>query len=80
MRFELFGYTIVEDLFTEQELQPIEAAANRTKEEILSAAGSCTLDPPPAPRKYDDFREGAIWRANRRRTGFGRPSPRTTGD
>ena len=71
MRFELFGYTIVEDLFTEPELQSIEASANRLKAEILEAAGNVEITPPPPPRKYEDFRDGAIWRANRRRTASG---------
>ncbi len=50
MRFELFGYTIVEGLFTEQELQSIEAAANRAKEEILATVGARTFKPPPPPK------------------------------
>ena len=71
MRFELFGYTIVEDLFTEQELQSIEAAANRAKEEILATVGARTFKPPPPPKKYDDFKAGAIWRGLRTKTASG---------
>ena len=71
MRFELFGYTIVEDLFTEQELQSLEASASRLKAEILDGVGDVEITPPPPPRKYEDFRDGAIWRANRRRTASG---------
>lgn len=71
MRFELFGYTIVEDLFTEPELQSIVASAHRLKAEILDAAGDNEITPPPPPKKYEDFRDGAIWRANRRRNASG---------
>ncbi|MCZ6633451.1 MAG: phytanoyl-CoA dioxygenase family protein [bacterium] len=71
MRFELFGYTIVEDLFTEQELQSIEAAAKKAKNEILEAAENRTFEIPPPPNKYHPFKEGAIWRGLRTTTESG---------
>ncbi len=71
MRFELLGYTIVEDLFDEQELQSIEAAANRAREEILSTVGARPFQRPKPPQKYNDFKEGAIWWGHRTETESG---------
>ena len=59
MRFELYGYTVVEDLFTEEELGAIEAAAGGLKGELLEAAGDATFEPLPPPEKYHPFRDGA---------------------
>jgi hypothetical protein len=50
LRFELFGYTIVDDLFTEGELGSIEAAANTAREEILASLGDRPFQRPP-PRR-----------------------------
>lgn len=71
MKFELFGYTIVEDLFTEQELECIESAANTAKQEILDRAGDSTFSPPPPPNKFHPFKEGAVWRGLRTTTETG---------
>lgn len=71
IRFELFGYTIVEDLFTEQELRSIEAAANRAREEVLSTVGDRPFQRPPPPKKYNDFKAGAIWWGHRTATESG---------
>ena len=65
MRFELFGYVIVDDLFTPQELVAIEAVANKAKREILEAAGEGTFKPPPPPKKYHALKAGANWRGVR---------------
>lgn len=73
MKFELFGYTIVEDLFTEDELQALEAAANTSKGEILAAAGTGTFEPSPPPNKYKEFKDGAVWRGLRTVTASGEP-------
>ena len=71
MRFELFGYTVVEDLFTEEELGSIEGVAGQVKEELLEAAGDAPFEPLPPPEKYHPFRDGAKWRGNRTRTAAG---------
>ena len=71
MRFELFGYTVVEDLFSEEELGSIEAVAGQVKGELLEAAGDDTFAPLPPPEKYRRFRDGAKWRGNRTRTASG---------
>ena len=71
MRFELYGYTVVEDLFTEEELGSIEGVAGQVKEELLEAAGDAPFEPLPPPEKYHPFRDGAKWRGNRTRTAAG---------
>ena len=78
MRFELFGYTIVEDLFTEPELQSIVASAHRLKAEILDAAGDNEITPPPPPKKYEDFRDGGDLAGEPEKERFGRPSSGTS--
>ena len=73
MRFELYGYTVVEDLFTEEELGSLEGVAGQVKEELLEAAGDAPFEPLPPPEKYHPFRDGAKWRGNRtRRLSHGR--------
>ena len=65
LRFELFGYMIVDDLFTEGELGSIEAVAKTAREEILASLGDRPFQRPPPPKKYNDFKEGAIWWGHR---------------
>lgn len=65
MRFELYGYTIIDNLFTEQELAAIESVANKEKQLILDSTGDAVFQPPPPPEKYHPHRVGSKWRGAR---------------
>ncbi len=65
MHFELYGYTILDDLFTPQEMAAIESVSKKEKQGILDATGDACFPKPPPETKYHAHRNGSKWRGVR---------------